>query len=129
MKESGVVSVRQPASVAWMLCPGPSGERSTMPKLYLTPPPKFCHDSMPMTMQSPADSGGSGGGAGGEGGGGGGEGMYNVGGGCGAGKKHSFQPAAVDEESEFHSIVPSSGTIPDGPVVPQYLTLLTVSAS
>eukprot|EP00966_Prymnesium_polylepis_P280305 6476727-Prymnesium_polylepis.4 len=61
-KRFGVVSVRQPSSVAEIICPSPSGASNTIPK-------SLCGSELKATtMQSPADSGGSGGDDGGFGG-------------------------------------------------------------
>jgi hypothetical protein len=57
--------------------------------------------------------GGIAGGAGGAGGTGGDEG--------GNGGKQISQPCLMVVASECHDIVPSMGTIPSGPLVPQYL--------
>ena len=102
------------------------------------------HDVYPMTMQSPAVSGGSGGGKGGDGGcggdggsEGGGGGEAGSGGGCGGSggscggsggnRKQSLQPERVLPPSDLHVMRPSPGTMPAGPLVPQYLLPLIVT--
>eukprot|EP00966_Prymnesium_polylepis_P308437 7128024-Prymnesium_polylepis.1 len=62
VKPGGLISVRQPSSVADIFWPAARGARSTKPKFESGPVAK------PMTMQSPGPSGGVGGGDGGAGG-------------------------------------------------------------
>eukprot|EP00966_Prymnesium_polylepis_P246679 5705474-Prymnesium_polylepis.1 len=89
---------------------------------------------MPTTIQSPGVSGGSGGGLGGSGGdrggvGGNGGAGGGTGGTGGAGEKQIFQPLLLAVASDIHSSIPSTGTTPTGPLVPQYLTLLIIRES
>ena len=77
-------------------------------------------------------SGGSGGWLGGDGGDGGGGGEDGGGGWLGGGgicggalAQQIFQPAADTSSSETQVMLPSDGTIPVGPEVPQYFTPLT----
>eukprot|EP00966_Prymnesium_polylepis_P260004 6005991-Prymnesium_polylepis.1 len=102
----GWISVRQPVSVAVMDIPALSGARSTMAKL-----PGSALPLMPMTMQSPADSGttGGNGGTGADGGlggdaggsrseiGGGGDGC----GGGGGGESACLQPQSVQSVADW----------------------------
>ena len=78
--------------------------------------PDITHGPMEVTDESSeggADGGdGSSGGRGGAAGRGGGDWL-----------KHIFQPGLVTSPSECHLISPSTGMIPTGPVVPQYLEL------
>jgi len=96
--------------------------------------------SDPKALRTQGDGGVEGGGDGGDGGdgGGGGEAGGREGGGGDGGEEggdggeggcaaqHTFQPGLVTEPSETHVMVPSDGTTPAGPEVPQYFSPLTV---
>ena len=70
------------------------------------------------------EGGNDGGGVGGDGGDGG------IGGEEGGDGQHSNQPPEVrPPESAFHLIIPSAATAPLGPVLPQYLSPLTITWS